>query len=98
MCRGSLLLSDVISPSLDRFGALSLSRFIGGEAGQSWWAPGAQTLQLMLTLSGFEPVDEVARYAVDPGSAGLPDRVVLRAGVPARHSWLAVEDVVEAGS
>jgi tRNA (mo5U34)-methyltransferase len=86
VCKQTLILADAYNPALDEFGDLCLSEFRGGSGGNShaWWSPSVNTLKKMTLVAGFEPVEELARLS-EP-----THRVVLRAGIPAVHSWQAM--------
>jgi tRNA (mo5U34)-methyltransferase len=83
VCRGDVLVSDVIFPDLDRgTGAPPLMQYQGGRGQNVWWRLGAEALGTMIADAGFERVRETARFRYGP--RGLPPSIwhaVFRGGV-----------------
>jgi tRNA (mo5U34)-methyltransferase len=92
VCRGMTVVADVFNPNLEAFGDICLSQFTAQIPSETWWAPNVNTLRQMLTVAGFEPIDEVSRFVLDAHSTDPIHKVVLHGRVPIRHSWKAALD------
>ncbi len=83
VCRGEVIVSDVVFPELDRgTGGVPLMQYQGGRGQNIWWRVGAEALRAMIEDAGFERVEEVNRFRY--GARGQPAAIthaVFRAGV-----------------
>jgi tRNA (mo5U34)-methyltransferase len=62
VARGRLLLAEVYSPTLERYGDRCLSEFKAGGKTQPWWVPSVATLKAMMYSAGFDGIDELSRF------------------------------------
>jgi tRNA (mo5U34)-methyltransferase len=87
VCRGIVIVADVYSPDLERFGSACLSQFRGTMWSQVWWIPNSNTLRSMMGIAGFEPVEEVSRFDLTARSPDAIHKIVLRGHLPEHPSW-----------
>jgi tRNA (mo5U34)-methyltransferase len=92
VCRGSLLAAEVYNPRLDRADGTCLSEFGGMNQSLSWWKPNTNTLKMMMTVAGFEPVEEIGRFVLNARSTDRIPKVVLRGRVPENPGSIALEE------
>src|SRR5260370_10742718 len=72
ICRGQIIMSSLNGPSLERYGSLCLTEFIGtGREPASWWLPNTNTLRTMLGVGGFMPVEVVGRFDSGAGPTAI---------------------------
>ena len=86
VCRGKLVVADIYNPSLEAYGDACLSQFQGSIEALGWWAPNTNTLKMMMTIAGFDPVTEVSRFVLNARSPNPIHKVVLVGVVPDRNS------------
>lgn len=89
VCREQLIVADVYNPMLEGYGDLCLTQFAPHLINESWWLPNTNTLKMMMTIAGFEPVEETARLVLNTKAWGDCHKVVLKGSVPKLHSWRA---------
>jgi tRNA (mo5U34)-methyltransferase len=79
LSRGTFLLVERIDPMLERYGALCLAEFAADRpfAGR-WWLPNVEMVKAMTIVSGLEPVEEIARFAMWSVADGITHHVVVR--------------------
>jgi tRNA (mo5U34)-methyltransferase len=87
VCDGELFVADVVDPALEGLGDLAMAEYKTG--GTPWWLPNSKTLANMMMVAGCEPVEEVARFDLEPDQSGLRlQKVVLRGRVDLNPLWL----------
>jgi tRNA (mo5U34)-methyltransferase len=88
VCRGALLVADVYNRALEDYGDLCLAQFLPWLPSYTWWLANTNTLKMLLTVAGFEPVEEVGRFLQKASVDETPvSKVVIRGSVPVLHSW-----------
>lgn len=85
VCHGEVIVADVYTPTLEGFGGAALAQLTA--PGETWWLMSVAALRLMMTVAGFEPVQEVSRFNLNANAAAVIHKVVLRGQVPATPSW-----------
>lgn len=89
VCKGQVLVADVYNPGLDDGADDCLTQFVARvpDVYQTWWLPSVNTLRMMMTVAGFEPIDELARFSLASRLDFEVRKVVLRGNVPKLQSW-----------
>jgi tRNA (mo5U34)-methyltransferase len=88
VCKGELVVADVYSPALEALGDTPVAQFLA--PGETWWHPNVACLKRMMTVAGFEPIEEVSRFVLD--SFGHRNhKVVLRGAAAPNPSWTVNE-------
>ncbi|MDQ6879980.1 MAG: methyltransferase domain-containing protein [Candidatus Dormibacteraeota bacterium] len=92
---GQILVVDAYNPFLETYGEICLAEFTGSNKSDQWWSPNTNTLKLMMTIAGYDPVSEVERFTI-ASTQGPAYRVVLSGRVPERHPWVSLYQPVTA--
>jgi tRNA (mo5U34)-methyltransferase len=89
VCKGQIVVADVYNPGLDDREGDCLTQFVARvpDIYQTWWLPSINTLRMMLTVAGFEPVDELGRFSLESRLDFEVRKVVLGGRVPGVQSW-----------
>jgi tRNA (mo5U34)-methyltransferase len=87
VCRGTLYAAEDLNEGLEPLGDACLAEYSLSVDGQpSWWYPNRNTVARMVSMAGFEAVEEVASFALEtpglPARPGRRPRVVFAAHVP----------------
>lgn len=79
--RDLAIVAEPYDPDLERL-SRPLSEFVGTTVLGVWWRHSIKSMRKMMEVAGFEPVEEVSRFAVE-NRAGRFRKVVLRGHMPA---------------
>jgi tRNA (mo5U34)-methyltransferase len=85
VCSGEVIVADVYTPTLEGFGGAALAQLTA--PGETWWLMSVAALQLMMTVAGFEPVDEVSRFVLNADVNDVIHKVVLRGKALETPTW-----------
>ena len=89
VCRGQIVIADVYSPELDALGDVPAAQFLA--PGEVWWYMNVACLRQMMTVAGFEPVEEVNRFVLDAIGERPLHKVVLHGQRAENPSWYVKE-------
>ena len=81
VCRGIAIVAEPYDAELEAL-PRAASKFVGTEEAGVWWGHSIKSMRKMMTVAGFDPVEEVARFPVE-NRVGRFDKVILRGHVPA---------------
>ncbi|MEY2425312.1 MAG: tRNA (mo5U34)-methyltransferase, partial [Actinomycetota bacterium] len=62
VCRGEIVVADVFSPELEALSHVPVAQFLG--PGETWWHQNVACLRQMMTVAGFDPIEEVSRFVL----------------------------------
>jgi tRNA (mo5U34)-methyltransferase len=96
VCRGALIVADVYSPELEGLGDVPVAQFLG--PGETWWFPNVACLRQMMTVAGFEPIEEVSRFVLDATGTNHIHKVVLRGTANPNPTWATKERAARAAA
>lgn len=84
VCRGVAIIAEPYDPELEAL-PRAASAFIGTEEAGVWWSHSIKSMRKMMTIAGFNPVEEVARFPVE-NRVGRFDKVILKGYAPTERS------------
>jgi tRNA (mo5U34)-methyltransferase len=85
VCHGEVIVADVYSPGLEGFGGAAIAQLTA--PGETWWLPSIAALKLMMTVAGFEPIDEISRFVLAADAEDAIHKIVLRGAAPEVPGW-----------
>ncbi|MDO8614709.1 MAG: class I SAM-dependent methyltransferase [Dehalococcoidia bacterium] len=80
VCRGFAVVAEGYAPELEGF-SKPVSAFIGTTALGVWWEHSTASMQAMMKIAGFDPVEKVATFVAENRS-GRFHKVILKGHVP----------------
>lgn len=90
VCRGIAIVAEPYNTTLEALPGSS-SEFVGGtDKGGIWWSHSIKSMEKLMSVAGFDPVEEVARFPVE-NRVGRFDKVILKGYVPAATASAADE-------
>lgn len=81
VCRGIAIVAEPYDAELEKL-PRAASEFVGTQNVGMWWGHSIKSMRTMMTVAGFDPVEEVARFPVE-NRVGRFDKVILKGHVPA---------------
>lgn len=90
VCRGIAIIGEPYDAELESL-PRAASAFFGTEVAGVWWSHSIKSMRKMMTIAGFDPVEEVARFPV-ANRVGRFDKVILKGYAPAHADAAPVTD------